>query len=112
MKLRVHPFRLTDRYVWRCAREAIPVQDGLLIELEQHGVSGFGEASAFMVERYNAGLAAMSTALRRVEPLLLDLDPSNAGCIRQVVGSQLADDPFVRSALDCAVHDLPARLPE
>ncbi|MEV4680222.1 dipeptide epimerase [Streptomyces kurssanovii] len=110
MRLHVHEIRLTDHDVWRSAREAIPVQPGLLVELSAAGRSGFGEASAFMTDRYNSGLDAMHADLRRVAGTLRDLPADDPGHSWSVLAPLLAGSPFTLAALDVAAHDLAARL--
>ncbi|WP_414449214.1 GNAT family N-acetyltransferase [Burkholderia sp. 22PA0099] len=110
MKLCVRQIRLVDKHLWRCAREAIPVQDALIVELSQGGHTGYGEASAFMTDSYNSSLDAMSGALRGVAPLLAQLDPLHPEQAWERLAQQLAGSPFVLAALDCALHDLRARL--
>lgn len=110
MKLDVHEIRLTDHDIWRSAREAIPEQPGLLIELTAAGVSGFGEASAFMTGRYNSALAAMHDDLRRVAGTLRTLPADDPEGSWAVLAPLLAGSPFTLAALDVAAHDLAARL--
>ncbi|MER5729821.1 dipeptide epimerase [Streptomyces sp. NPDC002138] len=110
MKLEVHEIRLTDHDVWRSAREAIPVQPGLLIELSAGGRSGFGEASAFMTDRYNSSLAAMHDDLRRVAATVRALPADDPEGSWAVLAPLLAGSPFLLAALDVAAHDLAARL--
>lgn len=110
MKLRVHEIRLVDHDVWRSAREAIPEQPALLVELCASGVSGFGEASAFMVDRYNSTLDAMHADLRRVTGLLRALPDDDPAAVWAALAPPLAGSPFILAALDVAAHDLAARL--
>ena len=110
MRLDVHEIRLTDHHVWRSAREAIPEQPALLVELSASGVSGFGEASAFMTDRYNSGLAAMHDDLRRVTGILRELPAGDPEGTWAVLVPMLVGSPFVLAALDVAAHDLAARL--
>ncbi|MDJ0383067.1 dipeptide epimerase [Streptomyces sp. G-G2] len=110
MKVHVHEIRLTDHDVWRSAREAIPVQPGLLIELSAGGHSGFGEASAFMTDRYNSSLTAMHEDLRRIAGTLRALPADDPEGGWAVLAPLLSGSPFLLAALDVAAHDLAARL--
>jgi L-alanine-DL-glutamate epimerase-like enolase superfamily enzyme len=110
MRLDVHEIRLTDRDVWRSAREAIPEQPALIVELSASGVAGFGEASAFMTDRYHSGLAAMHEDLRRVAGILRELPAGDPEGAWAVLAPELVGSPFVLAALDVAAHDLAARL--
>ncbi|MDG9712475.1 dipeptide epimerase [Streptomyces sp. DH10] len=110
MRLHVHEIRLTDHDVWRSAREAIPVQPGVLVELTAGGQSGFGEASAFMTDRYNSSLDALHAALRLAAGTLRRLPADDPEGAWSVLAPLLAGSPFALAALDVAAHDLAARL--
>ena len=110
MKVTAHEIRLTQRHLWRSAREAIPVQHALIVEVEQDGVTGFGEASAFMTDHYNSGLEQLHGDLRRVAPLLAGLRPDNPSAVWKMLATELHGSPFALAAIDVAVHDLRARL--
>jgi L-alanine-DL-glutamate epimerase-like enolase superfamily enzyme len=110
MRLRPHLVRLVDQDIWRCAREAIPEHRALLVELTVDGVSGWGEAPAFMVDVYASHLATVLRRLRAVEPLLARLDPTDPYGNWHRLRPVLADCPFALGALDVAGHDLAARL--
>ncbi|WP_309050565.1 dipeptide epimerase [Streptomyces sp.] len=110
MRLHVHEIRLTDHDVWRSAREAIPVQPGVLVELSAGGRSGFGEASAFMTDRYNSSLDALHASLRSVAGTLRELPADDPEGAWEVLAPLLTGSPFALAALDVAAHDLAARL--
>ncbi|MEU9675404.1 dipeptide epimerase [Streptomyces parvus] len=110
MKLYVHEIRLTDHDVWRSAREAIPEQPGLLVELRERGASGFGEASAFMTDRYRSALPVMHDDLRRVADTVRTLPADDPEGAWAALAPQLTGAPFLLAALDVAAHDLAARL--
>ncbi|WP_409239604.1 GNAT family N-acetyltransferase [Streptomyces sp. PA5.6] len=110
----MHEASLTQRHLWRSAREAIPVTRTVIVEAEQDGVSGYGEASCFMTDHYNSGLERMHADLRRTAPLLSTLDvcgpDGDADTVWRRLAAELPDSPFVLAALDSALHDLRARL--
>lgn len=110
MRLDVHEIRLTDHDIWRSAREAIPEQPALLIELSASGTSGFGEASAFMTDHYNSDLGSMHDDLRRVAGTLRSLPADDPEGNWNVLAPALAGSPFVLAGVDIAAHDLAARL--
>lgn len=110
MRTTVHEIGLTQRHLWRSAREAIPVQRAVVVEVGQDGETGFGEASAFMTEHYNSGLDQLHADLRRVAPLLAAADPTDPPAVWRALARELPRSPFLLAALDCAVHDLRARL--
>jgi L-alanine-DL-glutamate epimerase-like enolase superfamily enzyme/GNAT superfamily N-acetyltransferase len=78
--------------------------------VEQDGVTGFGEASAFMTDHYNSSLEQLHGDLRRVAPLLAKLRPDNPFDVWEVLAAELPGSPFALAAIDAAVHDLRARL--
>lgn len=114
MRVTAHEASLTQRHLWRSAREAIPVTRTVIVEAEQDGVSGYGEASCFMTDHYNSGLERMHADLRRTAPLLSTLDVCGPGgdadTVWRRLAAELPDSPFVLAALDSALHDLRARL--
>ncbi|WP_405650569.1 GNAT family N-acetyltransferase [Streptomyces sp. RK9] len=114
MRVTAHEASLTQRHLWRSAREAIPITRTVIVEAEQDGVSGYGEASCFMTDHYNSGLERMHADLRRTAPLLTTLDvcgpDGDADSVWQRLATELPDSPFVLAALDSALHDLRARL--
>ncbi|GHB39122.1 hypothetical protein GCM10010331_28420 [Streptomyces xanthochromogenes] len=113
MRITAHETSLTQRHLWRSAREAIPMTRTVIVEAEQDGVSGYGEASCFMADHYNSGLDRMHADLRRTAPLLATLDvdaPGGADAVWRRLAAALPASPFVLAALDCAIHDLRARL--
>lgn len=110
MKVTAHEISLTQRHLWRSTREAIPVQHAVIVEVEQDGMTGFGEASAFMTDQYNSSLEQLHSDLRRVAPLLTELRPDNPFAVWQALAAALPGSPFALAAIDAAVHDLRARL--
>ncbi|MFI6055263.1 GNAT family N-acetyltransferase [Streptomyces violascens] len=113
VRITAHETALTQRHLWRSAREAIPMTRTVIVEAEQDGVSGYGEASCFMTDHYNSDLDRMHADLRRTAPLLatLDLDdPGGPAALWHRLAAALHDSPFVLAALDSALHDLRARL--
>lgn len=110
MRLRLHVVRLVDKDVWQCAREIIPEHRAVLVELSADEISGWGEASAFMVDTYASGIGTTIRRLRDVEPVLAGLDPTDPAGTWTRLSPLLADCPFALGALDVAAHDLAARL--
>ncbi|MGX9788240.1 GNAT family N-acetyltransferase [Mycobacterium sp. MMS18-G62] len=110
MKVTAHEISLTQRHLWRSTREAIPVQHALIVEVEQDGLTGFGEASAFMTDHYNSSLEQLHGDLRRIAPLLAKLRPDNPFDVWELLAAELPGSPFALAAIDTAVHDLRARL--
>ena len=64
MQLRLHSFDLPLRHVFTIARESITVQPTLIVELEEDGIHGYGEATTNRY--YGATLENMTAALETV----------------------------------------------
>jgi L-alanine-DL-glutamate epimerase-like enolase superfamily enzyme len=111
VRLTVHEVRLTQRHIWRTARNEISVQPGLVVEATHDGVSGFGEAGAFMTANYRSSLPRLHADLRRVAPRLAVVDPrDDPAATWRTLSALLPGSPFLLAALDTALHDLHARL--
>ncbi|WP_082943704.1 GNAT family N-acetyltransferase [Mycobacterium sp. 1274761.0] len=110
MKVTTHEISLTQRHLWRSTREAIPVQHAVVVEVSQDGVSGFGEASAFMTDHYNSALPQLHNDFRRVAPLLARLSADQPFAVWEALAAELPQSTFALAAIDTAVHDLHARL--
>ncbi|NQT14335.1 MAG: dipeptide epimerase [Planctomycetes bacterium] len=108
MKLTLHEFELPLRHVFTIARGSSRVSRTLVVELEEDGQSGFGEAGQNAY--YGATIEEMSAALEavrgRLESYQLD-DPTE---LWRELEPQLGDQTFARCALDIAAHDLWGKL--
>lgn len=102
--LRIHQFDLPLRHTFTISRESIRVQPTMIVELEEAGLRGFGEATTnryygFTFENMAAALEAVRA---EIETLPLD-DPA---AFWQALYPRLKDNPFAHCALDQAAHDL------
>lgn len=111
MKLTIHTFDLRLAHTFTIARGSIEVQPTLIVELEQDGQRGYGEATTN--DYYGATLANMSAALAGVKSALAaytlshDNDPAQ---LWSELTPQLAAHPFAQCALDQAAWDLFGKL--
>ena len=108
MRMTLHQFDLPLRHVFTTAHGSERVYRALVVELEQDGRRGFGEAgqSAYY-GRTRASMAAILERLRpRIESQPLD-DPVE---FWERLDGELCHDRFAQSALDCAAHDLWGKL--
>lgn len=108
MRLRLHTFDLPLAHTFTISRESISSQPTLIVELEQDGVCGYGEATSnsyygFTVERMAGDLSSLAPLL---DSHVLD-DPA---LLWSQVATQLEADPFALCALDQAAHDLWGKL--
>ena len=104
MQIRVRRFTLTKRYALTISRGTSAGSENLLVEVEDEGVTGFGEMAPY------SGGAAPETAeeaeadIRRWSVLLAGCSPWEMQRIERLLDS--ADGSRgARAALDCALHD-------
>lgn len=108
MKLTLHPYDLHLRHTFTISRESTDIQKTLIVELEENGISGYGEATAnsyygITVEKMMAVLEGHRSAIESYELH----DPAQFWADMQ---PHLQDYPFIQCALDIAANDLHARL--
>ncbi|MFP6903175.1 MAG: dipeptide epimerase [Verrucomicrobiia bacterium] len=108
MKIRLHEYNLPLTHPFTISRGTITVQDTLIVELQQDGVSGYGEATVNAY--YDAAMADMKKRFNAMEPVLAGHTFRDTDSFWKLCAEHLADAPFVLAALDCAAHDLWGRL--
>jgi L-alanine-DL-glutamate epimerase-like enolase superfamily enzyme len=111
MKLTLHAFDLRLAHTFTIARGSIEVQPTLIVELEQDGQHGYGEATTN--DYYGATLANMSAALAGVKGALTTYtlrDDNDPAWLWSELAPQLAAHPFAQCALDQAAWDLFGKL--
>jgi len=108
MKLTLRQFDLPLRHVFTIARGSSSVSPTLIVELEQDGVRGYGEAGDNPY--YGITLANMSAALESVRPQLESYSLGDPAELWHQLAPQLAHNPFAQCALDQAAHDLWGKL--
>lgn len=117
MKLTLHPFDLRTRHPFTISRSTTTVRPTLIVELEQDGVCGFGEATEYTF--YDASRDKTQATLERIRPQIeatsLD-DPVEFWEMMcpLLYGDQARGVPtpatFPQCALDIAAHDLWGKL--
>ncbi|MHC4176081.1 MAG: dipeptide epimerase [Planctomycetota bacterium] len=117
MKLTLHRFDLPTRHPFTISRGTTTVQPTLIVELEQDGVCGYGEAPECAY--YGATIGNMTAALERVRPQIEAADLEDPIDLWEATGRLLrGDEPrnspspatFPQCALDIAAHDLWGKL--
>ena len=108
MNLTLHQFDLPLRHVFTISRGSSSVSRTLIVELQQDGVSGFGEAGENLY--YGITIQGMSDALEAVRPILESRSMDDPAALWQELQPQLAANTFARCALDLAAHDLWGKL--
>jgi L-Ala-D/L-Glu epimerase len=108
MRLILHQFDLPLRHVFAISRGATEVSRTLVVELQQDGVSGYGEAGEYAY--YGATLDGMRSALDRVRPAIEAARLDDPAAFWEDLRHALQSDPFAQCALDIAAHDLWGKL--
>ncbi len=108
MKLRLHRFSLALRHPFTISRGTTTVQDTLVVELEQDGRSGFGEAPE--VGFYSATLDRVAADIEQVRPRVERWRLGEPTGLWEALRGELADSPFAHCALDTAAWDLWGKL--
>jgi L-Ala-D/L-Glu epimerase len=108
MKLQLRPFSLPLRHTFTIARESHDVQPTLIVELEQDGLRGYGEATSNPY--YGASIPEMTASLERVRPLLENFELGEPSELWNLLQTELGDQPFPLCAVDLAAYDLWGKL--
>ena len=108
MKIIIHEYELVLKHKFTISRNTTTAQPTLIVELQQDGVSGYGEAIAN--NYYDSPIDKMRTRLEGMQSVLCGEMFRDTGSFWDLCTAHLADAPFVLSALDCAAHDLWGRL--
>ncbi|SVA61973.1 uncharacterized protein METZ01_LOCUS114827, partial [marine metagenome] len=108
MELLLHEYELPLKHPFTISRGTTTAQRTLIVELQQDGMSGYGEATANSY--YDSSMDLMRTRLQATQPLLENETFRDTESFWNLCAVHLADAPFVLSALDCAAHDLWGRL--
>lgn len=104
MQLTIHEFDLPLAHTFTISRESIDVQKTLIVELEEGGLRGYGEATTN--NYYGFTFDNMATALEAVRDELLATTLDDPADLWQTLRSKLDANPFAQCALDQAAHDL------
>ena len=108
MKIIIHEYELLLKHPFTISRNTTTVQPTLIVELQQDGVSGYGEAIAN--NYYDSPIDKMRARLEGMQSVLDGEMFRDTGSFWDLCAAHLADASFVLSALDCAAHDLWGRL--
>jgi L-alanine-DL-glutamate epimerase-like enolase superfamily enzyme len=108
MKLRLYEFQLPLRHRFTISRGSVSVQPTLIVELQQDGLCGYGEATTNPY--YGVTIENMAQALLAVRDALETASGEDPERLWQQLTPQLAAAPFAQCALDQAAHDLWGKL--
>jgi L-alanine-DL-glutamate epimerase-like enolase superfamily enzyme len=104
MNLILHRYDLPLRHVFTISRGSSRTSPTLVVELQQDGKSGFGEAGES--DFYGAAIDKMSAALERVRAQVEQTRLGDPAELWQELSPLLSSDTFAQCALDQAAHDL------
>lgn len=94
---------------WRFALGASPLTEGVVVGLTtESGVRGFGYGSA--TPHMGTTRESLSVALERLVPLVTGCDSLAVEEILQALDREIPGQNQAKAAIDCALHDLNARL--
>jgi L-alanine-DL-glutamate epimerase-like enolase superfamily enzyme len=104
----LHQFDLPLRHVFTISRGSTAVSRTLVVELRQHGQSGYGEAGES--DFYGASIAGMTAALEEVRPQVESARWSDPADLWEQLRPTLSANTFAQCALDQAACDLWGKL--
>ncbi|MFK8005115.1 MAG: dipeptide epimerase [Saprospiraceae bacterium] len=104
MKLHLHRFQLETKTPFKLSRVTYNVRDLLVVELEEGGFSGFGEASDHSF--YEVKIKELWNVLEKLKPMIEAYEFDTPEQFWKKMNPYLKDHPFAQCALDVAAHDL------
>jgi L-Ala-D/L-Glu epimerase len=107
MKLILKEFTLKLKHTFTISRESIDVQPSLIIELQNGGFSGFGEATSNPY--YHITVPMMIEDLEKIKPVIETTNNETPEAFWSKMHPYLQDNMFALCALDMAYNDLYAR---
>jgi L-alanine-DL-glutamate epimerase-like enolase superfamily enzyme len=108
LQLILRQFDLPLRHVFAISRGATGVSRTLVVELQQDGESGYGEAGENPF--YGATVANMRAALEAVRPQIEAARLGDPAALWEALRPALGASTFAQCALDVAAHDLWGKL--
>ncbi len=104
MKVHLHRLALPLEHEFTIAYGSTTVQNSLVVELEQDGVSGYGESTENKF--YGHSLDSMCRSVEGCRSMLSAYEFGTPMQLWSQMSDLLVDDSFALSALDQAAHDL------
>ncbi|MEE8451229.1 MAG: dipeptide epimerase [Thermoguttaceae bacterium] len=108
MNLTLHRFDLPTRHPFTISRGTTTVQRTLIVELEQDGMYGYGEAPE--AEYYGATIETMTDALESVRSEIEKHTLDDPAVLWETMRPVLRQATFCQCAVDTAAHDLWGKL--
>lgn len=108
MKLALHTFDLPLRHAFTISRGSTTVHKALVVELQQDGLSGYGETGE--ASYYGATIENITEALERARPLVESIRLEDPAVLWDELHSLFVGNTFAQCAMDLAAHDLWGKL--
>lgn len=108
MRMLLHGFDLPLRHVFTISRGSTRVSRTLIVELQQDGLRGFGEAGESSY--YGATIANIQAALEAVRPRVESRPLAPPDALWEELDPELSHNRFAQCALDMAAWDLWGKL--
>jgi L-Ala-D/L-Glu epimerase len=107
MKLILRAYDLKLKHTFRISRKSIDFQPSIIVELQDDGFSGFGEATSNPY--YNITIEILQHDIEQIRNVVEDTNDETPEEFWHKINSVLPDNPFALCALDNAFNDLYAR---
>lgn len=107
MKLILRTYNLKLKHTFRISRKTIDFQPSLIVELQEDGISGFGEATSNPY--YNMSIEIIQNDIEKVSAIIETASNETPEEFWLKISPFFQDNPFSLCALDNAYHDLYAR---
>ena len=104
MKLTIRSFELPLRHRFTISYDSRDMQETLVVELQQNGHKGYGEATSNPY--YGFTIGSMTEALENIREQIEATDLTSPEEFWARMQPHLADNPFALCALDIAANDL------
>ena len=107
MKLILRTYNLKLKHTFRISRKSIDFQPSLIVELQEDGFSGFGEATSNPY--YNITVEILQHDIEKIRDIVEATFDETPEEFWSKINGVLSANPFALCALDNAYHDLYAR---
>nr|WP_294926619.1 dipeptide epimerase [uncultured Flavobacterium sp.] len=107
MKLILRTYNLKLKHTFRISRKSIDFQPSLIVELQEDGFSGFGEATSNPY--YNITVEILQHDIEKIRDIVETTSDETPEEFWSKINGLLSANPFALCALDNAYHDLYAR---
>jgi L-alanine-DL-glutamate epimerase-like enolase superfamily enzyme len=107
MKLTLKAYDLKLKHTFRISRKTIDFQPSLIVELEEDGIVGYGEATSNPY--YNITIEILKNDIEKIKTIVEETSNETPEEFWSKISPFLKNNPFALCALDNAYNDLYAR---